>query len=114
MCWDSAHFTESWLLYEIRNRRTSQRRKVYSFQLLIECKDIQSFVFMLPDTGEPDIENIVWANKRERNLSLLIIQYGPNLPLFLFGAYSEAAICHIECYSQIDHAVVFAPVFLVV
>jgi hypothetical protein len=69
---------------------------------------------MLPDTGEPDIENIVWANKRERNLSLLIIQYGPNLPLFLFGAYIEAAVCHIECYSQIDHAVVFAPVFLVV
>ena len=65
---------------------------------------------MLPDTGEPDIENIVWANKRERNLSLLIIQYGPNLPLFFFGAYSEAAVCHIECYSQNDHAVVFAPV----
>ena len=60
------------------------------------------------------IENIVWANKRERILSILIIQYSPNLPLFLFRAYIEAAVCHIERYSQVDHAVVFAPVFLVV
>ena len=72
------------------------------FDALIYCESISEGTldnWHLPDTGEPDIENIVWANKRERNLSLLIIQYGPNLPLFLFGAYSEAAICHIECYS---------------
>ena len=40
MCWDSAHFTESWLLYEIRNRRITECRKKYFIQFTDKSRSI--------------------------------------------------------------------------